>query len=91
MPIRPRAMLLADKILFLAGTPDIADAEDPWAAIKGQKGALLWAISTADGTKLGETKLDVPPVWDGLAAANGRLYVSMTDDTVLCLGRRTGN
>ena len=91
VPIRPRAMLLADKALFFAGTPDVADPEDPWAAIKGRKGALLCAFSTTDGTKLAEMALDVPPVWDGLAAANGRLYVSMTDGSVLCLGRQTGN
>jgi outer membrane protein assembly factor BamB len=91
VPIRPRAMLLADQTLFLAGTPDIADPQDPWAAIKGGKGATLWALSKTDGAKLGETTLDVPPVWDGLAAAGGRLYISLTDGRLLCLGGQPGN
>jgi len=85
VPIRPRAMLLADATLFLAGTPDAADPGEPWAAIDGARGALLWAVSAAKGTRLSETQLDAPPVWDGLAATDGRLYASLSDGTVLCL------
>jgi hypothetical protein len=28
------------------------------------------------------------PVFDGLSAASGRLYVSLTDGRILCLGAR---
>jgi hypothetical protein len=53
---------------------------------EGSEGALLWAVST-DGEKLAQHQLDSVPVHDGMAAANGRLYLSTTDGKVLCLGR----
>jgi hypothetical protein len=58
------------------------------AALSGRRGGLLWAVSTADGKKLAEYKLDSPPMFDGLAAANGRLYMSTQAGKVLCLGSR---
>ena len=44
----------------------------------------MWAVSAADGKKLAEQKLDSPPVFDGLIAAGGRLYLATTDGRVLC-------
>jgi hypothetical protein len=32
--------------------------------------------------------LDAPPVFDGMAAANGRLYVVTTDGKVACFAGR---
>ncbi|MCK4293189.1 MAG: PQQ-binding-like beta-propeller repeat protein [Planctomycetes bacterium] len=100
-PIFVRAMVLAGKTLFIAGPPDIIDEDemaksldDPGAAAKlaeqdaaldGQKGALLRVVSAADGKGLAEYKLESIPVWDGMAAANGRLYLSMTNGRILCL------
>ena len=57
---------------------------DQEAAFAGKRGALLWALSAADGRKLSELKLDSPPVWDGMIAANGRLYIATQDGKVLC-------
>jgi hypothetical protein len=45
---------------------------------------LLWAVSAADGAKGAEYRLACPPVFDGLIAAGGRLYMAMIDGTVLC-------
>ena len=44
------------------------------------------AVAVADG-KL-ERVLDLPavPVFDGMASAGGRLYLSLKDGTVICLG-----
>jgi len=53
-------------------------------ALEGKKGALLWAISAADGKRLSECKLDGLPAWDGLIAARGRLYLSTADGGVTC-------
>ena len=53
-------------------------------ALDGTKGCLLWAVSTVDGRRLSEHKLDGLPAWDGLIAANGRLYLTMQDGTVCC-------
>ena len=53
LPVRVRAMVkTADKI-FVAGPPDIVDPDDPLAAFKGRKGAILWAVSPENGGKLG--------------------------------------
>ena len=104
LPLMPRAMVLAGDTLFIAGPPDLVDEEeasrslgtkkiqsqlaDQDAAMMGRKGALLWAVSTKDGSKLGELRLAVPPAWDGMAAANGRLYFSTVDGGVVCLSGR---
>ena len=101
VPVLVRAMLLADKMLFIAGPPDLVDEEDSlknWlqpatrkqlsrqsAALEGSEGALLWAVSATDGKNLVKHKLQSVPVFDGMAAANGRLYMATIDGTVLCL------
>jgi outer membrane protein assembly factor BamB len=54
--------------------------------VAGKKGRLL-AYAAADGKKLAERDLP-PPVWDGMAAANGCLYVSTANGKVLALGRK---
>ena len=94
----------ADKTLFVAGPPDIIDEEEVFsrpdagglgeklreqtAALEGRKGALLWVVSASDGKKLAQYNLESVPVWDGMAAANGRLYLSMKNGRVLCFGGR---
>ena len=47
---------------------------------------MLAAFNGKDGTKLAEHKLEAPPVWDGLAAAGGRLFISLKNGSVVCLG-----
>ena len=56
-------------------------------ALAGQTGGLLLAVSADDGRRLAETKLQSPPVFDGMIAANGRLYVCTMAGQVICLGR----
>jgi len=101
LPIMVRGMVLADKTLFVAGLPDLVDEDrasanrsDPEiqarlaeqnAAWAGKRGASLLAISTGDGARLAEYKLDSPPVWDGLSVANGRLYLACHNGNVTCL------
>ena len=56
----------------------------------GQQKALpvtpgqIFAFSASDGKQLAERKLASPPVWDGMAAAGGRLYLSTMDGKVVC-------
>jgi len=45
----------------------------------------LRTISLADGTAGGDLQLPARPVWDGIAAAHNRLYVSTADGALLCL------
>jgi len=88
VPIRVRAMVAAGKTLFVAGPPDVVEASDPWAAFDGRKGGVLRAVSVGDGSKLAEHALDSPPVYDGLVAAGGRLYLSALDGKVVCLAAK---
>jgi len=85
LPMRPRAMLRAGERLFLGGMPGETQPEEMAASYAGRKGGLLWAVSTSDGSRLAEYKLRSPPVWDGMAAAGGRMYLSTVDGKVLCL------
>ncbi len=87
VPVRIRAMVLAGDNLFVAGPPDVVNPSDPMAAFEGRSGAVLRAHSAKDGSKMAEQKLDSPPVFDGMIAAKGRLYLSLQDGTILCLGR----
>ena len=87
IPIRVRAMVLAGDTLFVAGPPDVIPEDDPLAAFEGRKGASLWAVSASTGEKLSEIQhLQSPPVYDGLIAARGCLYISTTDGCVQCFG-----
>jgi len=99
VPLLVRAMVLADKRLFVAGPPDLeqpkaknrlelANPEAAVAAFGGKKGGVLWAVSAADGKRLAEYELESPPVFDAMAAANGRLYLSTGDGKVLCFAGR---
>ncbi|MHC4700607.1 MAG: outer membrane protein assembly factor BamB family protein [Planctomycetota bacterium] len=87
IPIRVRAMVAAGEKLFVAGPPDVVPDADPLAAFEGRRGALLWAFSGQDGEKLAEVaKLDALPVYDGLVATDGRLYLSSKNGRVACFG-----
>jgi outer membrane protein assembly factor BamB len=57
-------------------------------ALSGGKGALLRAVSAEDGKILAEAALPAPPVWDGMAAADGRLFVATIDGRVIALAGR---
>ena len=56
------------------------------AALEGENGAILWAVSTGDGEKRTELKLPSLPVWDGMAVANNKLFIATKDGKVLCYG-----
>jgi len=101
VPILVRAMVLAGKTLFLAGPPDLIDEpktlstfDTPQtqkllarqaAAIEGSEGAVLRAVSAADGKKLAEQKLEAMPVFDGMIAAGDRVYYASTDGRIVAL------
>ena len=101
VPALVRAMVLASGTLFLAGPPELVDEEQAYrdpadpataarlaeqeAAARGERGSRLWAVSAADGRKLAECPLDGVPVFDGMAATPGRLYLAMADGRVICL------
>ena len=77
-------MVRAGDTLFVAGSPDVVDPDDPHGAWEGRQGGLLAAFATADGTPLAEIQLPSPPVWDGMAVAGDRLYLSLSNGTITC-------
>jgi hypothetical protein len=83
LPLRPRAMLRAGDSLFYGGMPDTLEAKsgEPSASI-----GTLHRVSIADGQTLERVELPAPPVWDGLAAAHGRLYIATADGAIVCWG-----
>ena len=88
IPLRVRAMVLAGDRLFIAGTPDVVPDDDPYAAFEGRRGARLWVVSAADGQKLAEYPLGSLPAFDGLIAAEGRLYLATDDGRMFCFAQR---
>jgi len=103
MPILVRAMVKAGDVLFAAGPRDIVDEFQVGANIRsdadaesiakqadlfaGSEGSVLCAVSARHGGKIAEANLDVLPVFDGMIAAAGRIYLSTVDGKVVCLGK----
>jgi outer membrane protein assembly factor BamB len=84
IPVRTRAMVLAGDKLLLAGTPDVVDDKDPSAALEGRKGALLHVYRAGNGELLKDIKLHAEPVFDGMIAADGKVFVSSKDGSLGC-------
>lgn len=63
-------------------TPELRKQQRLFA---GAGGSVLWAVSGKDGGRQAEIKLDVAPVFDGLIAAGGELYMATVDGKVACL------
>ena len=94
-PIQPRAMVLAGQTLFMAGWRDAVAVHeltgrplDPNDA--GPRPAFLSVRSTDDGHELANYPLDADPIFDGLIAAYGKLFISMKDGSVRCFGDSDG-
>ena len=100
-PLLAKSMALTNKVLFIAGPPNLVNEEKVWdnpddmalkeklaaqsRAWKGERGAVLRAVSRADGEQLAEYKLNAVPVFDGMICAGGRLYIALADGKIVCL------
>ena len=98
------AMVQAGDRLFVVGTPNVWDEKKAFyrphdadvkksvkkqtAALRGEMGSVLRVISTEDGSKLAEYKMEGMPRYDGMAAAEGRLFVATKDGRVVCMTGR---
>ena len=58
------------------------------AALKGAAGGKLLSVSVSSGEQNQELKLDALPVWDGMAVADGSLFVATKDGKVHRLGKK---
>ena len=102
LPIQVRAMVLTKDVLFLAGPADVIDEVDLWhnpddaelerkaaqqtEAFRGRSGGSLWAVSTRDGSRLDSVDLEAPPVFDGMIAADNKLFLSLISGKTVCYG-----
>ena len=86
--LQVRGMALAgegeEKRLFVAG------AKGDWvvsqSAYEGKRGSVVRVISIDDGTIIAERNLPGLPIFDGMSAACGSIYISLANGRVLCFG-----
>ena len=74
-------MVLGDKLLAVAGRPDPSHEKD------GDRNNRVMMVSTADGSSVVESALSAEPVFDGMIAVDGKLFVSLANGEVVCLGK----
>jgi hypothetical protein len=72
--------------LFIAG-PDAGVDNAGLAELQAVEPGKLLAVSAADGKIQAQHSLEAAPVFDGMAAAGGRLYLATLDGKILCLGK----
>jgi outer membrane protein assembly factor BamB len=65
--------------------PLLQDAVDTF---EGRKGGVLCAVDKKDGTQRADVQLPSSPVFDGLIAAGGKLFLALKDGSVVCLKSR---
>ncbi len=79
---------IAEEVTWAAPYPGWIEAmvmadDKLYFVVKGK----LSVQSAVEGKAI--TSMDIaPPVWDGIAPANGRLYVSTQDSRIICLGAK---
>jgi hypothetical protein len=84
VPLVVRAMALTDQLLLVAGPRmDPADAGTKEPTFQADAPALLMAYHTDDGRDQTELAIPSQPVFDGMALARGRLFMSLVDGTVV--------
>ena len=96
VPIFARALVLADKTLLLAGPPEPAELrtselippnlDEAEATFQGQRGAALCLVDATDGASLAKYELESSPVFDGMIAAQGRIFLSLENGSLVCFG-----
>jgi hypothetical protein len=57
------------------------------AGFEGKRGVYLRVVGAADGKTASQCPLPAMPVFDGMAAAGGKVYLSLKDGSVVCFGR----
>lgn len=100
VPVLATSLVATPDVVFIAGPPDkfspvgegeealkLTDVEAALGAWRGDEGGILYAAGAGDGKELARIEIPAPTVFDGVAAARGRLYLSLQDGTVLCLAK----
>jgi hypothetical protein len=84
VPLRANAMALTKSTFFAAGAPDVVSKEDPFAAFEGRIAGKLIALDVNDGQVYASYPLASSPVFDGMAIAGKRIYVSLQNGDIVC-------
>ena len=85
---RPFTIDEEQSILLTGDADNTARLAEQDRILAGREGTVLLAVSANDGRRLSQYKLDELPVWDGMAAANGKLYVATQKGNILCLEKK---
>ncbi len=94
IPLLCQAMVLADQKLLVAGPPapvdriprSTAEVDPIVEALESDRGGQLLVVDIRDGSTLAERQLASSPVFDGMAAAQGRVYLATRGGQVVCWG-----
>ena len=76
--------VLAVALVFILRKPLSQALSSRIKSIKEQLNDLEQQKAEAE-KQLAEYKLDTPPVWDGMAIADGKLYIAGMDGSVVCM------
>jgi len=85
VPIHVRAMVLAGDTLFAAGAGPAPGKAPETQGISPTP--LLLAISATDGSELARHPIPAAPVFNGMAAARGGLFLTLETGQLLCMGK----
>ena len=89
-----RAMVLTRDKLVVAGPPDLrrkeegilayVNEEEALATFRGEGPVLLRVLDAVDGRTLSEHRLAALPVFDGMSAARGGIFISLKNGQLQC-------
>lgn len=101
LPILVRAMVASDDRLFVLGPKELMRQDEVKRriteegvqqlmaeqdkALNGESGSILLTVDKRSGQILSGYRLPISPLLDGMAGANGNLYLSTTDGRLCCL------
>ncbi len=71
-------VVLSGERVYFAGVPISQDSKEA---------CELWVLDAASGKKTQVLPLEHRPVYDGLSAAHGRLYMASEEGVLICLGQ----
>jgi outer membrane protein assembly factor BamB len=100
VPIWVRAMFVTDDLLAVCGPRDLydeqselgkMDTQDPRLALQqehfeGRHGALLKFFDKQTGSEVASLEIDDMPSWDGMIAAEGKVFMTTVQGRILCFG-----
>jgi len=85
---------MAGDRLVVAGPPDAGkksggllaydNEKEALASFRGEKGVYMRVINLADGKTLSEQRLGTMPVFDGISAAQGKVFIALKNGELQC-------